>query len=487
MKIIQKLPAVPNIASIKKAARAGCSENEKVGFSRKWIFTSEKPVQSPCHVSEDGKTLFFGCQDFSNDFRGAGIIYAVNTSSGRIKWSLNTPEDDFCKWNFSLNDETLFALSAKKVIAIDRESGEIKWEVSNSNFSGQHLHSVSCLSKCKEKLFVGFESGDIYSMDAKSGKINWKFKTASFPEMKGSISAPLCLKDDGKTLFAGNQSGFLYAIDADSGAEIWKFQAGHWITSSCTMSKDGKKVYMGSRDGSVYAINAENGEKLWEFETGGWVYYSPTLGHDEKVVFAGNNKGKVYGIDTESGKQLWRFDAEGESDASSPCSVSSDGKTVFIGIDHSSNYKQLGKIYAIGAETGDKAWEFQTNGRNRFPICFDPDKKTLFAGFYDNLYNGGGLLYTFDPESGIIIDKFKTSCYIIDESQPSFSPDGETVYFGTCGSDIYALRFQTKEKAKEKALKEAEKEMNTSEEESKIKRDKNSVMIGKVTIPINKL
>jgi hypothetical protein len=78
----------------------------------------------------------------------------------------------------------------------------------------------------------------------------WKFKTD-----EAVLSSPVI---DGGVVYVGSDDGNVYAIDAKSGKKVWAFETGDGIEAPPTVV-DGT-VYVGSLDTFFYAIVAKSGD-----------------------------------------------------------------------------------------------------------------------------------------------------------------------------------------------------------------------------------
>ena len=132
-------------------------------------------------------------------------------------------------WSFPLPDENDFFMG---------------WTISSPAISGS-------------KLYVGSPKGEVFAIDASSGKELWRYQTGEaiacfIPySREGSqvISSPAL---SGNTVYIGSADGTFYALDAQSGKEVWSYRLGVPITSSAAIS--GNTVYVGTYDGSIYAF-----------------------------------------------------------------------------------------------------------------------------------------------------------------------------------------------------------------------------------------
>jgi len=224
----------------------------------KWSFhTGGMVIGSP---TVTGGVVYVGSDD--------GNVYAIDASSGTQKWKFaaksrvpSTPAVFAGTVYFTAYDGNLYAL--------DSGSGQVKWKFHTGGerrFSARHLHGVQPVNETMPDPFdcflsspvvwngaVYFGSGDgnIYSINAASGTLNWKFKTGDVVHASPAIA-------DG-IVYIGSWDSYFYALDAANGHERWRFKTGEdaeihnqvGIQSSAAVA-DGM-VYFGCRDSHLYA------------------------------------------------------------------------------------------------------------------------------------------------------------------------------------------------------------------------------------------
>src|SRR6266404_6597655 len=100
--------------------------------------------------------------------------------------------------------------------------------------------------------------------------VKWKFKTERVIE--AWFSSPT---RTGDTVYFGSDDSYLYSLNALTGELNWKFKTGDVVYSSPAVA-DGA-VYVGSHDGHLYSIDAQTGKQRWSFKTGYRVYSSPAV------------------------------------------------------------------------------------------------------------------------------------------------------------------------------------------------------------------
>lgn len=111
---------------------------------------------------------------------------------------------------------------------------------------------------------------------------------------------------DGR-VFVTTLNGNLYALDAATGKRLWHFKAGEvvWGSAACGTREHGGAglVFVASWDGFVYALDAETGQLKWKHDTGEPISGSPCLA--EGTVFIGTRKGNMVALGAD-GAPKWK-------------------------------------------------------------------------------------------------------------------------------------------------------------------------------------
>ncbi len=194
----------------------------------------------------------------------------------------------------------------------------------------------------------------------------------------------------------------------------------------------------------------------WQFHTNGQVLSSPAVA--DGTLYIGSSDRFLYALDAATGALKWKFETAGRI-TSSPA-VSAD--VVYFGSFDSN-------VYAVDAGTGKLKWKFKTAGERRFAATHlhgaEPEAETMPDpfDFYlsspvvsgETVYFGSGdtNIYALDAATGSLKWKFKTGDVV--HASPAIS-DG-TLFVGSWDSFFYALdaatgkekwRFKTGEDAK---------------------------------------
>lgn len=190
-------------------------------------------------------------------------------------------------------------------------------------------------------------------------------------------------------------------------------------------------VYVGDITGHVYALDAVTGRRLWTYPRKGHigaVGYRPQVAG--ATVYVGSGDGDVYAINTTTGTLRWRSEA-GAPLSSSPVYIKG---IIYFGTANNN-------LQALKAKTGARYW-----------------KPVPFAGIFEHgpgvytlempavplrnraVYVGaGGLLYALNAATGQRLWRQPPRLGTGDDSIPTVSPDGQTVYVGGDDHGLYAI------------------------------------------------
>ncbi|PWT79379.1 MAG: cytochrome C oxidase Cbb3 [Blastocatellia bacterium] len=232
---------------------------------------------------------------------------------------------------------------------------KLKWAFGYPN-------GVSALSQptvVSRRVFVGADTGYVYSLDATTGCVYWSFKTKAGVRSALSVG-PLTGRGSAKyAAFVGDLLGNVYALNAHTGELLW---TGHpedhftaRVTGAPTLYNGRLYVPISSWEefsaasldypcctsrGSVAAFDVSSGRQLWKTyvvaedpqparknskgvqlwaPAGGSVWNSPTVDVQRGVIYFGTGDATtapaaktsdaVMALDMNSGKPLWSYQA----------------------------------------------------------------------------------------------------------------------------------------------------------------------------------
>jgi eukaryotic-like serine/threonine-protein kinase len=230
---------------------------------------------------------------------------------------------------------------------------------------------VSSPAVASGEVYFGSRNGNLYAVDAASGKLRWKF------DAHGQVNSSPAVVDG--VVYAVSLDGKLYAVNAVTGNEQWSFatEGEHRFTRAGNLGSfpptevvpdpwdfylssptvvDGA-VYFGSGDGHVYAVDAQTGALKWKFKTGDVVHSSPAI--SEGIVYIGSWDTYFYALDAATGALKWKFKT-GEDNkihlmTGIPGSAAVADGVVYFGC-------RDANFYALDALTGALKWKAPNDG-----------------------------------------------------------------------------------------------------------------------------
>jgi outer membrane protein assembly factor BamB len=312
-----------------------------------------------------------------------------------------------------------------------REFHRIKWKfVTGSRIIGSPVIHENAI-------YFGSDDGNVYSVDAESGRQLWRTTT------RGPVPCTPAIVDN--TLYVGSYDGKFYALAAKTGDVKWKFAtegerrfeakglhgmqpktqtiADPFDTYLSSPVVTEGSVYFGSGDGHLYALNAGSGELRWKFKTGDVIHASPAYANG--VLFFGSWDSYFYAVDAKTGKEKWRF--HGGEDSllhnqvgfqSSPAVV--DG-IVYTGC-------RDAQLYALDAATGKEKWKFDNALSWVITSPAIVDGKVYFGT------SDSSLFHIVDAATGKSLVKQDAKAYTF--SSPAVTDD--TVYIGILNGTLAA-------------------------------------------------
>jgi outer membrane protein assembly factor BamB len=312
-----------------------------------------------------------------------------------------------------------------------RQFHEVKWKFP----TGARVVSSPVWSE--GTIYFGGDDGNIYAVEAKSGRQLWKRATAG--------PAPCTPAVSGGIVYALSYDGHLYALDAHTGSVQWKFATGgerrfeakgiHGLQpknqtiadpfdvflSSPVVAQGA--VYFGSGDGNLYAVDAVNGDLRWKFATGDVVHSSPA--YDDGVLYFGSWDSYFYAVDAANGKEKWRFhggeDPQVHNQVGFQSSPAVADGVVYTGC-------RDAQLYALDAATGKEKWRFDNALSWVISSPAVVDGKVYFATSDSSLY------HVVESATGKSILKETDKAYMF--SSPAVTDD--VVFIGVLNGTLEA-------------------------------------------------
>lgn len=345
-----------------------------------------------------------------------GVLHAIDVGKGELLWTRAGPGG-----HPAILGDTVYAAGTDRFYAVDRGTGEVKWETPTSRMLCGWAQSYGFMKPATVIVdgvaFFGAKSTDTndchyHAVDLATGRLLWKVKPGNEPWTARPIVAngrlygschfdPSSPEETGvwRRPLRGNG---LVALDVKTGNRVW-FRPGKSTVTNPVF--EGGTLYIARTD-EVEAIDAETGATLWTAaaDIGGNI---TGLALHDGVLVAGGAGPRLVAIDVATRQELWRHREPAVKEILSPliCRdvviVSTCGKV-------GPNDFETGRnspIVGLDLKTGRKLWQCLVPGSD----CLENGKRWSW-----NSYVCG---WAFPADNRLFAFSF-TGCFYCFEEPP---------------------------------------------------------------------
>ena len=393
------------------------------GYTQNWKFKPGNSIYSTGYITP--YNVYFGSDDNN--------LYNLNINTGLVNWTFTTYgaiRSSPLYYNnmvyFGSNDYNVYALNVtskwEKRITVpslplmpSSPTPSLKWVYNTGNAVG------SSPSVAYGDVYVGSNSGYLYSLNATSGSLVWSYNAGSAIQSSPDVYNGI--------VYVGSNNNNLYAFNATLGTLLWTYNTGGQVFSSPAAGYG--LVFVGSLSNSIYALYATSGALAWQYNTGGRVYSSPIVVNG--VVYIGSNSGYIYAFNATNTaapapppapkNPIWKYNFGGAI-YTKPCYY---GNSIYVSVN-----KNGGEILVLNASTGSLEWSVSIN-----PSGVAGTEYSSPVVYNGNLYVGStdGNLYVINTSTHSILWTFGTGNSVY--STPLIY--GGNVYFGSTDDTFYAV------------------------------------------------
>ncbi len=246
-------------------------------------------------------------------------------------------------------------------MCLSEAAGTLKWQY-HIPLGKKEQVAFSTPVYCAGEIVVGSRDGNLYALNAETGKRSWVYLDADWiqgdpgvAEERGLIFIPLCYG-----LF--KRQGKVVALKASTGEKVWEFAVAAPLGGGISYSKQHQAIYFGTDDGQFYALEASTGRVLWSIETKVKARGYPTVGeHEELIYFSGvplrigdDERAYFYGFRTTTGAEHFVFQDFLFGSFATP--ALHNGVIYITAIDK--------HLYALSSQTGALLWKTSLGARS---------------------------------------------------------------------------------------------------------------------------
>jgi polyvinyl alcohol dehydrogenase (cytochrome) len=412
------------------AARAGLKAPDIPRLKVKWAFAFPTAMHADSQPAVAGGRVFVGSE--------TGLVYAIDARSGCFYWAFAA--DASVRTGIMIGRAPQSAGSAllyfgdikANVYAVDARSGKLQWKQKIEDHPLARITGTPVLAEGRlyvplsglgEEVAVNNPNyecctfrGSVVSMDALTGKINWKtyvIPQTPQPTIKNSLGVQHY---------------------APAGASIW---------SPVTVDLARGAVYVGTGNSftqpavpesdAVLAFSLNDGRLLWknQLTAGDSVGAGPDvdigaplilrkLPDGKSVLVVGQKSGDVYGLDPDrQGAQMWKVSvSRGGMLGGIEWGMAADDRVVYVPI---SDYPtpppapvrpESGLLVALDLQTGAQIWSQKPTRPcpSGTPDCY-PAKVAAVTATPDAVFSGSmdGYLRAYSTKDGHLIAEYNTA------------------------------------------------------------------------------
>jgi outer membrane protein assembly factor BamB len=241
-----------------------------------WV--RELPALAAAGGVLDGDHVYIPLQD--------GGTVALARETGASVWTnpLTTP------WSLALAARSVVAVTANQVVALDRTTGSVLWQVPLS------ARSLAPALVAQDLIVVALESGSLIALRISDGAIAWTLQVDGLARYVG-------LAADDRTVYLTTDGSRVAAIALTSGQLNWT------VTLDGTLSPPAvanDRVFVGSTSNAFVALDSDTGEKEWEWGSkmiGGDVVGAAV---DADVAYFVGLDNLLHAVNRGNGNQRWK-------------------------------------------------------------------------------------------------------------------------------------------------------------------------------------
>lgn len=270
--------------------------------------------------------------------------------------------------------------------------------------------------------------GNLYCIDAESGKLLWQ---TALP-LGNSLNTSTGICSDGQTVFAGC-AACVSAVDIESGSVKWTSERNKGECSAAEFILNGNRLIISSHWDSLTALDKDSGKKLWENKDEDIRFRSSTPAVIDESTLLVADSDAIMTVNAENGEIIQKTDTTGYNFATASKPVIQD-KTAYI------TTADKG-IVAYDLETNQIIWNMPLGKSMVYTASYTSGDVQTADGkiIYDNgtLVFGAsdGNIYRLNASNGSIINSLTVGTPVLG----TLAQNGNTFYVAGFTGGIYEI------------------------------------------------
>jgi len=291
-----------DLANTRSAVGSTIDGDNVAGLTRAWEATTPGALTTAVVVV--GDTIYM--QD------SRCVVTAIDRATGQVKWQSASVGFTIGPQGVAVGDGAVFATTPTGAMALEQSNGQVRWkhELTDTPTEGVDIQAqyvggrvlVATVPVSARVQYQGGDRGVLYALDAKTGDIDWSFDTVASDDLWGHPE-----------LNSGGGAWYPPAVDRKAGLVYWGVANPAPFPGTAEFpngaSRPGRNLYTDS----TVALSLKTGKLRW---------YRQAVAHDifdqdfvhaliattdtGRVVVGAGKGGQVLGMDPATGKLRWK-------------------------------------------------------------------------------------------------------------------------------------------------------------------------------------
>lgn len=278
-----------------------------VKMSSPYALHKDWQIQLDKFKYSDSEGLYFAENDKAIFFANPDGVLTSALKTNQSRWT------DQVIWQRKFNEPILsgptidqsnliIGTAKGSLLSVSQASGAIQWRTELSS----EILSLPVIEN--GQIFVRTVDGKLYSVNAGTGKINWTVDH-QLPNLSLRGIAPVTYADD--MLYVGWESGSVQALDAKTGQTKWQTQLlvpkgrtdlERMVDIQSELVLKAGRLYVLGYHGKLAALNPENGNLYWAKEVSGFRDFLV----DGKAIYLSDENDILHAYDLYTGTEIWK-------------------------------------------------------------------------------------------------------------------------------------------------------------------------------------
>ena len=238
-------------------------------------------------------------------------INSSNVTRLELRYSLVDPKAQIRRGAPAASRETLYYTSRQQALAVDRQSGCVRWQYQypNANLRSASILLIEATANTPRLVIVGSKDARVIALNANNGEPVWQSNaqnvdygnysmiTGGLQYSAGKIFVPIASEEVAKAVlqpFCCYSHGAVKALDAQTGELLWSYET----TEPATRS-DEKFFRLGPNGVSVWSTPLVDVKRKQVLVGAGQNFTPPATANADAIL----------ALDIDTGELKWRFKA----------------------------------------------------------------------------------------------------------------------------------------------------------------------------------